>query len=147
MSDAEVDLAMARTLKCSRRIALFAASLPLARIFDVPKPDEKLSELWSEFIELATNLDSDQSSVCDLDRFETIFEKICSTRANTIGGLCVKARVGCWTLMGDFDSAGQSRSEARIAFSIMQDLIRTYHPALERPGAVRKLLDEMEQSS
>lgn len=147
MKEEGVDLPMARTLECSRRIALFAVSLPFARFCGASKSDAELSELWPKFVELSAKLDSDHSKICDLDRFETLFEEICCTPANTIDGLCIKARVGCWTLMGDFDSAGKSTPEARIAFSIMQDLIRTYHSALERPGAVRRLLDDMEQNS
>ena len=147
MTSEGLNVPMARTSECSRRTAPFAASLPLAWLCCAPKIDVGLSALWSEFVQLAAKLNSDDSNFGDLDRLERLFDKICSTRADTIDGLCVKARVGCWSLMGDFDSASKSVPGAQIAFSIMQDLIRAYHPELERAGAVQKLLGEIEQDS
>jgi hypothetical protein len=136
----------AGNLECSRRIALFVASSLFVRLCCVRESDAELSRLWSEFVKLAAKLDADESSSGELERFEKLFDEICAAQATTIDGLCIKARVGCWTLMGDFDSASKSMPGARVAFSIMQDLIRTYHPELEKPNAVQRLIEEIEQS-
>jgi len=134
------------SIELSRRIALFAAALPFVLFSGLPKADIRLNELAFEFDRLAAKLDAYDSCLGDLDLFEKVFDEICSTPATTIEGLCVKARVGCWTLMGDFESATKATPGAQLAFSIIRDLIRTYHPELERPGAVQKLIEEIEQA-
>jgi hypothetical protein len=132
-------------IEVSRRGSFLAAALPLALFNDLPKADVQLKDLGFEFDKLAARLDTYDSCLGDLELFEKLFDDICSTPATTIEGLCVKARVGCWTLLGDFDSASKSIPGAQLAFSIMQDLIRTYHPELENPGAVQKLIGEQNQ--
>jgi hypothetical protein len=70
------------------------------------------------------------------------------TPATTIDGLCVKARVGCWGLLGDLDDPGEETPAGkRISLSIMRDLIRLRHPDLERPGALTKLVRESEETA
>ena len=133
------------SIEISRRRSFLALVFPLTLFNGLRKADARLKELEFEFAGLAAKLDAYDSGFDDLERFEKIFDEICSTRATTIEGLCVKARVGCWTLLGDFDSASKSIPGAQLAFSIMQDLIRTYHPELENPGAVQKLIGEQNQ--
>src|SRR5689334_3539435 len=128
----------------SRRLLLSVAALPAAGSTFESQRDTRSSKLWTEFEELAARLENANVRFDELERFENVFDEICSTTATTIDGLCVKARVGCWTLMGDFESANKSAPGAAIAFSIMNDLIRTYHPELEKPGALQKLLDDIE---
>jgi hypothetical protein len=82
-----------------------------------------------------------------LYEFGRVLSEIVGTPAATIDGLCVKARVGCWGLLGDFDSADESAAGAQMAFSIMRDLIRLRHPNLERPGAVKRLVEEIEEGA
>ena len=38
-------------------------------------------------------------------------------------------------------------AEDRVALSMIRDLIRLYHPHLERPGALRKLVEDIEQTA
>jgi hypothetical protein len=52
--------------------------------------------------------------------------------------------VECWGLLGDLD-AGQSNSN--IAVSIIRDLIRLHEPSLEQPGAIQRLVEEIEQNA
>ena len=133
------------SIEISRRRSFLAAALPLTLFNGLPKVDARLNELGFEFDKLAARLDAGDLNFSELDRFERLFDEICSIQATTIEGLCVKARVGCWTLMGDFDSASRSMPGAQAAFSILQDLIRTHHPELENAGAVQKLLEEVGQ--
>lgn len=46
--------------------------------------------------------------------------------------------------LGDFESADKSAAGAQMAFGIMRDLIRLRHPHLEKPGAVKRLVEEIE---
>lgn|SRR5262245_22926046 len=70
-----------------------------------------------------------------LEEFGCINTAIVATPATTMEGLYVKARAGCWALLDDFDSADQSTSGARMAFSMMRDLIRLHASHLENTGA------------
>jgi len=79
-----------------------------------------------------------------LYEFDRVLTEIGDMPATTIEGLCVKARVGCWTLLGDFESADESTAGAQMAFSIMRDLIRLDAPHLENPGALRRLFQQIE---
>jgi hypothetical protein len=82
----------------------------------------------------------------DLKEFGRIVDEIVVTPATTIEGLCVKARVGCWGLLGDLDDPGEETPAGeRITLSIMRDLIRLRHPDLERPGALAQLVREIEE--
>ena len=65
-----------------------------------------------------------------------------ATPATTMEGLYVKARAGCWALLGDLDADEHASADQRMALSIMRDLIRLYQPSLERPGALKKLIEQ-----
>ena len=82
-----------------------------------------------------------------LEEFDRIDAAIVATPATTMEGLFVKARAGCWALLGDFDSADQSASGARVTFSMMRDLIRLHAPHLENPGALQRLVKEIEEGA
>jgi hypothetical protein len=79
-----------------------------------------------------------------MDAFDRIEAEIIATPATTIEDLRVKARAACWALLGDLDSREHS-ADKRMALSIVRDLIRMYDPDLERPGAVKKLVEDIEQ--
>ena len=82
----------------------------------------------------------------DLKESGRIVDEIVVTPATTIEGLCVKARVGCWGLLGDLDDPGEETpADERITLSIIRDLIRLRHPDLERPGALTQLVREIEE--
>jgi hypothetical protein len=80
----------------------------------------------------------------DLDRIEA---EILKTQASTIDGLRVKARAACWALLGDLDSVREETTDQRMAISIIRDLVRGYDPQLERPGAVKQLVEEIEKGA
>jgi hypothetical protein len=90
---------------------------------------------------MARHLDDPGQSVKDLLFFGHLHDEIAAAEATTIEGLCAKARAGCWTLLGDFESVDASATGARMAFSIMRDLIRIHAPRLEQPGAVERLIN------
>ena len=82
----------------------------------------------------------------DLKEFGRIVDQIVVTPATTIEGLCVKARVGCWGLLGDLDDPGEETPAGeRITLSIIRDLDPIVIPDLERPGALTKLVREIEE--
>lgn len=127
---------------------LCSAALPAvgARFFIEPsQPDGHLLELSRRFELVAAQLDDQAKSpsCVDLVLFGRVHDEIAATSATTIEGLCAKARAGCWTLLGDFESVDDSATGARMAFSIMRDLIRIHAPHLERPGALKSLLSEI----
>ena len=73
-------------------------------------------------------------------------DKIVVAPATTIEGLCVNAHVGCWRLLGHLDDPGEKATASeRITLSTMRDLIRLRHPDLERPGALTRLVREIEE--
>jgi hypothetical protein len=133
------------SIEISRRRCFLAAVLPLAHFYSSLKGDAQLNELEFEFDKLAARIDTSGLSLSELEQFGRLFDEICLTPATTMEGLCVKARVGCWTVLGDFYSANKSTPGAQAAFSIMQDIIRIYHPELENPGSVQRLIEEIEQ--
>jgi hypothetical protein len=122
----------------SRRSALFSAAIipavAMSRYAQSAATDSALLALGRWFDSIAAQLD-DHGLDTDWDTLMP---------ATTIEGLCVKARVGCWTLLGDFESADKSAAGAQMAFAIMRDLIRLRHPHLEKPGAVKRLVEEIE---
>jgi len=137
----------------SRRSALFSmAIIPAAAAAGHTQSaatDGALLALGRRFDSSAAQLDdhsraTDWGTLCEFDR---VLTEIVGMPATTIEGLCVKARVGCWTLLGDFESADESTAGAQMAFSIMRDLIRLRHPYLENPGAVKRLFEEIEESA
>jgi hypothetical protein len=133
----------------SRRSALLLAAMsPAIAKSDrsvTPVSDAVLLDLGDRFDAISARLDQDPttdwSALIELDR---VLTHIAGTAATTLDGLYVKARVGCWTLLGDFDSADRSAAGAPMAFSIMRDLIRLHAPHLEDPGALQRLLREIE---
>jgi hypothetical protein len=62
-------------------------------------------------------------------------------------GLCVKARAACWALLGDLNDPAGATTDERMALSIVRDLIRLYHPALEQPGASQQLVKDVENAA
>jgi len=128
----------------SRRAALFLVgmlpSLPQLRAGSL------LVSLGHQFDEITARLDDamdngqdiSSGSLFELTRIE---EQILNKPATTIEEFCVKARVACWALLGDLDHADNSTADSRAALSIIRDLIRLHRPSLERPGALKKLVE------
>jgi hypothetical protein len=79
-----------------------------------------------------------------LEKLGCVRAEILTIQAKTIDGMRVKARAACWALLGDLDSANDTTLDNSMALSIVRDLIRLYDPGLERPGALRKLVEENE---
>lgn len=140
----------------SRRSALFSAalvSLPLPAPTPASGSDIELVALGLQFDSIATKLDNAIEQALDVDwslleEFGRIVDEIIVSPASTIEGLCVKARVGCWGLLGDLDDPGEKATAGeRITLSIMRDLIRLRHPNLERPGALTRLVREIEETA
>jgi hypothetical protein len=130
----------------SRRSALHSvALLPLvlaSKSAQISTSDSALVQLGRQFDAMAARLDHGDSAWETLEGFGRIYDEIVATPARTIEGLCVKARVECWGLLGDLD-AGQSN----MAISIIRDLIRLHDPSLERPGAIKRLVEEIEKNA
>ena len=138
--------------KLSRRSALFSAGLlSLLGQTHAETADRELIGLGRQFDAVAAKLDRAiehglNIDWSDLQEFGGIVDEIVVTPATTIEGLCVKARVGCWGLLGDLDDPGEETPAGeRITLSIMRDLIRLRHPDLERPGALTQLVREIEE--
>ena len=140
--------------KISRRSALFSAGLlSLLGPTRAEAADFELIGLGRQFDAVAAKLDRAiehglNIDWSDLEDFGRIVDKIVATSATTIDGLCVKARIGCWGLLGDLDDPGEkTTADERVALSIMRDLIRLRHPHLERPGALANLIREIEETA
>ena len=136
----------------SRRSALyFAATAPTLAVSIHPAiadADPVLLELGRQFDAISAQLDHElRTEWKTLKEFDRILQQIVCTPATTLEGLLVKARVGCWILLGDFESADESAAGAPMAFSIMRDLIRLGAPHLENPGALRRLIQEIEDGA
>jgi hypothetical protein len=140
----------------SRRFALFSAAIfpavAMSRYAGSAEADPVLLALGRRFDAITAQLDHAIEHGLSvewqaLEEFGQIETQIFATPATTLEGFCVKARVGCWALLGDFDSADQSADGARMAFSITRDLIRLHAPHLERPGALKKLVREIEEGA
>jgi hypothetical protein len=71
-------------------------------------------------------------------------DEIVATPATSIEGLCVKARAACWALLGDLDPDDNMTVDRKMALSIFRDLICLHDPSLEHPGALKKLVGEIE---
>jgi hypothetical protein len=136
----------------SRRSALFSAAIVPAAVLSshvqiagaAPAADPELLALGRQFDAVAARLDHGDSAWETLEGFGRIYDEIVATPARTIEGLFVKARVECWGLLGDLD-AGQSNGN--MALSIIRDLIRLHDPRLERPGAIKRLVEEIEKNA
>ena len=136
----------------SRRSALYFAAMAPANAVSanplVADADPLLIELGRRFDAISSQLDHELRTEWKmLKEFDRILAQIVTARANTLEGLFVKARVGCWVLLGDFKSADKSAAGAPMAFSIMRDLIRLGAPHLENPGALRRLIQEIEDGA
>jgi hypothetical protein len=140
----------------SRRSVLFSIALipAVAVSREAPKneKDTILLKLGNQFDELAGQIDDaiENGSNIDweiLEQFSRIEAEIVGTCATTMEGLFVKARARCWALLGDLDYSEQSPITERIELSIVRDLIRLYNPSLENPGALKKLVKEVEESA
>jgi hypothetical protein len=59
-------------------------------------------------------------------------------------GLYVKAQAACWALLGDLDPMNESTTDRRMAVSIIRDLVRLHEPGLEQPGALKKLVADLD---
>ena len=90
--------------------ALF--SIPALPTTDTDGADFEIIGLGRRFDAMAAKLDLaiDRGSNIDwsdLKEFGRTVDEIVVTPATTIEGLCVKARVGCWGLLGDLDDPGE----------------------------------------
>jgi hypothetical protein len=135
----------------SRRSALYFAATTPALVVSIPSiadADLVLLELGRRFDAISAQLDHELHTEWEtLNEFDCILKQIVCTPATTLEGLLVKARVGCWVLLGDFESADESAAGAPMAFAIMRDLIRLGAPHLENPGALRRLIQEIEDGA
>ena len=136
----------------SRRSVLFSTAIIPAiaelRFNQMSATDIVLTTLGHKFDALSARLDDGLGgALATLEEFDRIEAEIIATRAATIEGLCVKARVTCWALLGDLDPSEQSTANERMALSIVRDLIRLCDPSLERPGALKRLVNEIEQAA
>ncbi len=130
-----------RKASLSRRgVIAGIAAAPATTAFAAP--DTELLALGRQFDEVTRILDatewSDAAAVARLDEVEAA---ILGAEATTMEGLAVKARAAYWARLGDLDQDGES-TDQRMALSIIRDLIRLHDPALERPGALTKLVEE-----
>src|SRR5262245_25457750 len=140
----------------SRRSILFSGAVMPAML--VPKEghtvrkDTALLQLGYQFDALAAQLDYaieqklDIESV-NLEKFSQVQADIIQTSATAMEGLCVKARVACWAMLGDLNQTDHSSAFEQMALSIIRDLIRLHRPDLERPGALNKLVTEIEENA
>jgi hypothetical protein len=138
----------------SRRSALSVlATSPLltaaASVCEASSPDCHLLALGREFTAaaakldyaIAARIDFDDEVIENLNRLET---EIVWTQATTMEGLSMKARAACWALLGDLDEYEEVSTDKRMMLSIVRDLIRLYDPALEKPGAITRLIQSVE---
>lgn len=114
--------------------------------------DLPLLTLGRDFDTLAAKLDHAIATGVDFDdelpeRLSQIEAEIARTHASTMEGLCVKARAACWALLGDLNDPADATTDERMALSIVRDLIRLYHPALEQPGALQQLVKDVENAA
>ena len=133
----------------SRRSALFSPAISAVALCSSARAvgaDVVLVALGQRFDALAAQIDHSIDHGSDvawqaLEEAVLIHAEIVATPATTMEGLYVKARAGCWALFGDLDADENSSADHRIALSIMRDLIRLYQPSLERPGALKRLIE------
>jgi hypothetical protein len=114
--------------------------------------DAHLLTLGRAFDDAATQLDHAMANGTDVDwqvleQLGRLDAKIVGMAAFSMEGLFVKARAACWALLGDLDPAAQSTTDKRMALSMVRDLIRLYDPGLERPGALKKLVEDIESGA
>jgi hypothetical protein len=112
----------------SRRDALSLAvlsSVPALPPTATDSADFELVGLGRRFDSIAAKLDFAIDRGFDIDwsdlkEFGRMVDEIVAMPAATIDGLCVKARVGCWGLLGDLDDPGEkATADKRITLSII----------------------------
>ena len=128
---------------------LFVATKPVVA---VSSADAHLLTLGRDFDTVAAKLDHAIAAGIDFDdglleQLGRLDVEIINMQASTLEGLCVKARAACWALLGDLDDFGNTTTDRRMALSIVRDLIRLYDPGLERPGALKQLVQDMESGA
>jgi len=148
---------MNSNLAPSRRSVLSSLAvlpLPASSFLSVGRPtsDADLIALGLEIETATSKIDNSISQATDIDhdtleQLAKIGAKIVATPATTVDGLRVKARIACWALLGDLDSNEDATFDKSMALSIVRDLIRLYDPQLENPGALRKLVKEIEDNA
>jgi hypothetical protein len=140
----------------SRRTALGSLVASLLPASTLPaaasSADSHLLALGRDFDVVAAKLDHAIATGIDFDKglleqFDHLDTAIAATQASTMEGLCVKARAACWALLGDLDEPGDTTTDRRMALSIVRDLIRLYDPGLERPGALKQLVQDIESGA
>jgi hypothetical protein len=140
-------------LTSRRSVLVLAAGMPAiitAKGVQSPPKDIDLLRLGDRFDALAAQVDHAIEHALDiewvtLEELGRVEAEILRRPATTIEGLSTKARVACWAVLGDLDDSEQSNAYERVALSIIRDLIRLHRPELERPGAIKKLVQEVEQ--
>lgn len=115
----------------------------------IDSSDAVLIELGRQFDRFAAQIDQVIDGKLELveltfNQLNLIQAQILSAQATTIDGLRVKARAACWARLGDLDDASNSTTDDRMALSIVRDLIRLHDPRLEQPGALKKLVADLE---
>jgi hypothetical protein len=128
---------------------LVVATKPVAA---ASSSDVQLLALGRDFSAVAARLDDAIASGIDFDdglleQLGRLEAEITATQASTMEGLWVKARAACWALLGDLDDAGDETTDRRMALSMVRDLIRLYDPGLEKPGALKRLVQDIESGA
>lgn len=140
----------------SRRdaVAFLTASSVVPPTLPMPNSpiDARLIELGHEFHVLVREVFGNSSPASAsateelFERLERVEAEILSTQARSSAGYLVKARAACWALLGDIDPHNGATTDRRMALSIVRDLIRQYDPDLEKPGALKELIADLEPS-
>ena len=147
---------MSEGASLTRRAALgpLAASLLVAAkpVAAASFADSPLLALGRDFDVVAARLDHAIAAGIDIDdglleQLSKLDAEIATTQASTMEGLFVKARAACWARLGDLDDFGEMTTDQRMALSMVRDLIRLFDPALERPGALAKLVEDNERGA
>jgi hypothetical protein len=140
----------------SRRSILYSAiSVPVfaaSGLADEKMADAGLVSLGRQFDALAAEVDHSIEHAPDinmdtLEKFSQITAEILTIQAKTIDGLNVKARAACWALLGDLDPTENMTLDRSMALSIVRDLICLHNPSLERPGALKDLVKDIEDGA
>jgi hypothetical protein len=119
-------------------------STPLVRA-EAPLIDANLVMLGQQFAEIVRALDDrDWLDAEPLAKLAEVEGRILNTQAVTMEGLYVKAQAACWALLGDLDPMNESTTDRRMAVSIIRDLVRLHEPGLEQPGALKKLVADLD---
>lgn len=148
---------MQNKTKFSRRallesLAVVSASPAAFSADGASSSDARLIALGREFDAVAAEVDRGIEGPADiptaaLDGLGEVLAEIEATPATTIEGLQVKARAACWSLLGDLDTPEKATGDVCMALSIFRDLIRMHRPEMERPGALTKLVEEIENGA